>query len=457
MTDIIFSFDVEDLANIAGLDGILRTAEILRKHHIRGCFQTVGRVAELLEKEGRTDIIEAMKYHEIDDHTLAHSIHPTPNEMCDIEDYNLAHDRLIAYQRESHDILRRIFGIEKPHSFCPPGLSYPYVSHYVAAELGEKVYCGGYVYDCVHGRPAFYCNTLTANYDTGLEDILVLWNENKVGDRTQIKKLYDKIANTRVLEVSWHHPSMAMYNEFWDVVNCVGKNPPDGIMKESKRNDPALVEAYYENFDWFLGMIRSDPRFRITTYENLAKKYVEDSRVIHRRDIPGLKEQIDEKFFPVTLPRSLCMSDLFHTCRAMLQGKESFTCGFVYGFLEEPYAITAPVTVTKAEMEESAKHLASYGWLPLSIQVGDKVLGPADWLRAALAILSGEECVTIAPAEWQIDLDQFPRLRDLCFCPTDWPIETEESLQDLVLSRRARLQAWTIRLPEGTQRLVFFE
>ncbi len=29
MTDIIFSFDVEDLANLNGLDGILRTAEIL--------------------------------------------------------------------------------------------------------------------------------------------------------------------------------------------------------------------------------------------------------------------------------------------------------------------------------------------------------------------------------------------------------------------------------------------
>ncbi len=461
MTDIIFSFDTEDLANIAGLDGVLRCAETLRKHHVRGCFQVVGRLAEIMERENRTDVIEAMKYHEIDDHSLAHSIHPTINELTDLDDYNKAHDLLIERQRESHDILRRIFGVENLYSFCPPGFSVSYVSHYVAAELGLKVYCGGVVYDVRDGRPAYYCNMLSTNYDQCLEETLLLRDEFMVPydlcDKDEVKELYDRIAETRVLEVSYHHPAMAMYNEWWDEVNCKGQNPPDGIMKESKRNPQEFIDGYYERLDWLVGMIKADPRFRITTYENLSKQYAPGGRVLTPKDIPGLKEQIDEKFFPVTLPRSLCMSDLFHACRAFLQGKTSYECGFVHGFLEEPYAVTAPVTVTRSDMAESAKHLPSGGWLPGSIHVGSAVLGTADWLRAALSVLSGEETVTVTPADWQIDLNQFPRLRDIRFRSSGWSIETPESLKDVVLSKRAKLQAWTIRLPEGTNRLVFEE
>ncbi len=461
MVDIIFSFDTEDLANLEGLDGVLRSAEILRKHHVRGCFQVVGRLAELMEREGRTDVIEALKYHEIDDHSLRHSLHPTINELSDLEDYDEAHGKVLAYQQESHAILRRIFGIDRPHSFCAPGLTLSYVSHYVAAELGEAVYCGGLVYDDVHCRPAYYCNMLSTRYGLCLEDTLLVRDADMVPhalrSKEELKEIYDRIAETLVLEESYHHPSMSMFSEWWDVVNCCGKDPENGIMRASKRNPQEFIDGYYERFDWLVGMIKADPRFRITTYENLAKEYPADGRVITRRDIPGLKRQLEEKFFPVTLPRSLCLSDLFMACRALLLGADRFECGFVRGFLEEPYAITEPLTVTRAEMEASAAELKPDGWLPGSVTVGGKLLGPADWLRAAMAILSGEESVTVSPADWQIDLDQFPRLKKVRFYPCPWPIETTESLKDRVLSKRAKLQSWTIRLPEGTSRLVFEE
>ncbi len=456
MIDIVFSFDTEDLANIDGLDGLLRTAEILRKHHVRGCFQVVGRLAEIMEKEGRTDVIEALKYHEIDDHTLAHSIHPTVNEMTDLEDYDKAHDILMASQRENLDILRRVFGVEKIHSFCPPGNSVSYVSHYVAAELGEQVYCGDLVFDENRGRPVFFCNLLSTEYHVCLEDFLLKRKglvAYGVRSEEEIAAKYDEVAENKHLEVSYHHPTMAICNEWWDMVNCFRTNPEDGIMKPSKHNAPEFIEGYYQQFDRLVELIKKDPRYRITTYENLARQYPADGRIITRKDIPGLKEQLEECFFPVTLPRSLCLSDIYHACRAFLQGKEAHECGFVYGFLEDPFAIKSPVTVTRAEMVESAKRLPSYGWLPRSIIVGSSILGTADWLRAALAVLSGQETVTVEPGEWQIDLNQFPLLRDMKLGPNSWV--NGEDLKDQHLSRRARLQSWTIRLPEGTNRMIF--
>ncbi len=461
MTDIIFSFDTEDLANIAGLDGILYAAEILRKHHVRGCFQTVGRLAEMLEREGRTDIIEAMKYHEIDDHSLMHSLHPTVNELTDLEDFDRAHDLLMERQRENHDILRRIFGVDRIFDFCPPGFSVSYVSHYVAADLGLPVYAGGVVYDRVHRRPAFYCNVLSTPYDRCLEFTIFDRDENmnvrRVLSEEELAEIYDAVAKDHALEVTYHHPSMALYSEWWDMVNCVGKNPENGVMKESRKTPEEAVKLFYQRFDWLVGYLKNHPSFRITTFEELAKQYPAAGRVVTPEDLPGLKAQLEEKFFPVTLPRSLCMTDIYHACRAFLQGKESYECGYVYGFSEEPFAIKSPVTVTKAEMEESAKRLPSYGWLPRSIIVGSSILGTADWLRAALAVLSGQETVTVEPGEWQIDLNQFPRLRDICFNPCQWPIETPETLKDEVLTKRAKLQSWTIRLPQGTNRLVYEE
>ncbi|MBO5221159.1 MAG: hypothetical protein J6C26_02485 [Clostridia bacterium] len=456
MTDIVFSFDTEDLANIAGFDGILRTAEILRKHNVRGCFQVVGRLAELLEKHGRTDIIEALKYHEIDTHSLGHSLHPTINECTDLENFDEAYDTLMARERESAAILNRIFGVEKIHSACPPGNSVSYVAHYVYHDMGIPVYCGDILCDRHSPHPAYFCNLLCTEYDLNLEGFLMVRDEKMVPQRLrteeEIREKFDWVAANKDLYICYHHPSMSMYNEWWDMVNCYGENAPADQWRESKRNPVEMTEGYYKNFDFLVGMIKNDPRFRITTYEKIGQKYGNPCRKIRLKDLPALKAQLEESFHPVTLPYSYCIADIFHACRAFLCGETEYVCGDVRGFLEEPFSITSPVTVTKDEMIQSAKRMASEGWLPRSVIVGSSILGAADWLRAALGVLCGEESVTVAPDGWQIDLDQFPALRDLNL-KLKW-VDTK-NLMDNHLSRRARLQSWTIRLPEGVSRKFF--
>ena len=76
MTDIIFSFDTEDFTCSRAADGILEAAETLRAEGIRGCFCMVGLLAEQLLAWGRTDVLEALKYHEVHFHSFGHSFHP---------------------------------------------------------------------------------------------------------------------------------------------------------------------------------------------------------------------------------------------------------------------------------------------------------------------------------------------------------------------------------------------
>ena len=56
------------------------------------------------------------------------------------------------------------------------------------------------------------------------------------------------------------------------------------------------------------------------------------------------------------------------------------------------------------------------------------------------------------PGDFQIDMDQFPKMRDLNLRKM-W-IDLE-SFEDKYLSERGRLQSWTYRLPKNTDRKIF--
>ena len=186
------------------------------------------------------------------------------------------------------------------------------------------------------------------------------------------------------------------------------------------------------------------------TYEELARIYESGERVIDRSLIPMLREQLAEDFFPITYPDSYCLSDILLACRDLLGGAEVHRCGKVYGFLEEPYALTKPLTVTAEQICAAASQIGD-GFLPAEIKIGEHIIGPADWLRGALAVLCGEETVTLTPAPWQIDLDEFPALRDMKL--SDGWIHRSD-FRDRHLSRRARLQSWTIRMSARSARRI---
>src|SRR5262245_21510747 len=78
--DIILWFDTEDYLLPADDDACLRLAQMLTERHIRATFKVVGEKARVLEKRGRTDVIAALKKHDIGFHANFHSVHPTPSE-----------------------------------------------------------------------------------------------------------------------------------------------------------------------------------------------------------------------------------------------------------------------------------------------------------------------------------------------------------------------------------------
>src|SRR2546425_400564 len=108
---VILWFDTEDYILPASDDAALRIADFLTHEKIRATFKVVGEKARTLERRGRTDVIAALKKHEIGYHANFHSVQPTPAMYLS----NLGWDEGIAEfdrrERPGFEDVKRIFGV----------------------------------------------------------------------------------------------------------------------------------------------------------------------------------------------------------------------------------------------------------------------------------------------------------------------------------------------------------
>ena len=440
MTDVIFSFDTEDFTSSEAADAIVTEANILKDEGVRGCFCLVGLLAKQLSAWGRADVIEALSHHEIDSHSYGHTLHPTINEYTDIEDYQAAHDEVIRQETLALDYIREATGRDRVFAACPAGTSKSYAAMYAYADMGIPVYCDT-VCDTADDRGVWYCNIYQMEYSVGCDGEDGLYMSD---DEERMKKTLDRMAGLRHAIV-YTHPHMSLFAQHWDSVNYFKENKhPFGEWEKAPRLPRETSERFYASMRRFVRMVKADPRFNITTYEEIAARHAAlPPRVIRRSDIPALRAALKERFYNVTSPDSFCVSDIFHACREMLLGRDEHVCGRVFGFLSAPQCAEKAVSVSAGEMKESAASLPEDGFLPVTIGVGGKKIGPADWLYAALDILCGEDEAEVIPGRPQLpSLDEIPQTRDLelkgTWCHSD-------SFTDLYLSDRLRWQCWTMR------------
>lgn len=435
MTDIIFSFDTEDFTSNVAADAILAEATLMQEEGVRAGFCIVGLLAKQLKTWGRTDILEALRHHDILSHSYGHTLHPTINEYTDIEDFEEARLEVIRQETEGIRLIREYVGDQPIYGACPPGNQKSYVAMYAYADMGLPIYADT-VCDTADGKGAYYCNIYQAKYSYFMEKFLEDVTE---GD---MKKDLDDLAHMKRV-IAFSHPNNALFTESWDEVNYYKKNHCEfGEWKECNRRPVEQTQRFYENMRKFVRLVKADPRFRITSYKEMDEMLEKQgTRVVRLADMPAIKQHLEQGLEPMMIPWSLSVADMFLAAKDFLLGKEEHCCGKVYGFLEEPCGITEPVQVTKAELVESAKAMNTEGFLPGAIPVGTLLLGPADWLRGALDALSGEETVQIYPGSQMPPLGLLPRFENLNLM--GW-MQSDE-FQDAYLSRRLKLQLWTLR------------
>ena len=438
-TELIFSFDTEDFTSNTAADAILAEAEILREEGVRGCFCLVGLLADQLVSWGRRDVLDALSHHEIDCHTLAHSLHPVINEYTDLEDFDAAYAEVIRQETEAVLKIRRATGCGRIYAAVPPGDDKSYAAMYAYADMGIPIYADT-VCDTPEGDGVWYCNVYNIEYVLGADGQDFFFH----GGEAEIRAALDRLAE-RKRAVFYTHPHMSLFNRHWDSVNYNKVNKhPFGEWEEAPRRPARETERFFENLRLFARLAREDPRFRITTYGEIAEGLAaRPPRVIRREDLPGIRDRLRERLYPLTEPDSFCLSDLFRAARSFFLGADVWECVPERGFLYAPESAEESVVLSAEEVRQSAVGLPSSGFLPVRIEIGEKTIGPADWLLAAYEVLCGAETVGIEPGRGQLpSLDRLPHARNLSLKGT-WI--HSDSFRDDWLSDRLRWQSWTMR------------
>lgn len=435
-TKVILSFDTEDFTSSRAADGILNSVRILEHNGVRGCFAIVGYLARQLLAWKRFDVIEALQRHEIDFHTLGHSMHPSICEYTDKEDYQKVLEEMLIQESMGLGMIKSVFDVDTLYASVPPGVSQSYVAMYGYRKLGLRIYADSActTEDCT---PVFCAGQLHLSYYLSLE---ALYEELK--DKIDYDAILDMIAKRRYA-VLYHHPNKGIFKDFWDALNYNKENLCEyGKWKISEEQPQVWQDGFYHFFDELLRRIKADDRFSFTTYQEVAESASTEVQIT-KDMLPQMRDHIIKQIEPMQDP-AISLSEMFAAACAFAKGETSCTPRDTYGFLSKPIGITESVTVDAADVLRAARAIDCTTFLPTEIKVGTALLGPADFLCALLRALCGEKRILLSARSQLNSIDAFPRLKDLCLKGA-WLFS--DTLEDRYLSERFRLQCWTIKYP----------
>jgi len=467
LTQVIFLFDTEDYTAPFSDDAILRLAELLRGKGIRGSFNIVGELARVLEERGRTDIIAALKHHEVNYHTYRHSWHPTIAEYGDDESWERPYEKFLAEEAEGSAIVRRVFGVSELPAYVPPGNNITAQSILAVVKLGMPVVAGS-LFKETGGRAIWYCNGLHLECNEYLDDLLLRDGLEEAKRRIPLWKSWERL-------ILCCHPNLVHHKQFWDAVNMKGGNRvPWGQWKPADRRTDEEIERFYADLAGLIGLMQADGGFEFTVCRDVWLQHGGTAvRELDRETLVGLLRRLDDRFFYVESGGvSYSLADLFKAAAHYLSGRDGvYRTEPVAGPISEPQGVAGRVTVAADTLRRAAAELADADTIPHHILLGapagaggasaageaaadaggagsgfaggePTAIGPGDFLRAAAQVLSGEAVAVVEPGPQLPDTSDFYRFDDFRLAGT-WIYSDE--FKDQWVTRRLKWQSWTIR------------
>jgi hypothetical protein len=286
--DVALWFDTEDYLLPACDDATKRLCELLDERGIRGTFKVVGEKARVMEKRGRTDVIAALKRHDVGYHSNFHSVHPTPTEY--LADCGLLDGMAEFVRRESRGAadVRRVFGLDTLSCYGQPGSSWGPQTIAALKQIGVAPGGGGiaggvgcYVDEGNHltgfkGKPYWFCGSLVV-YD--MKPNKTRMDLHAPGALAPAEREFTAIADRLRGEGGglisiYYHPSEWVHQEFWDGVNFRrGRNPPREEWVPPPQRPAAETAAAYERFAAYVDHMRRQPNVRFVVASDLPAMY----------------------------------------------------------------------------------------------------------------------------------------------------------------------------------------
>ncbi len=437
-TYVVLWFDTEDYIDPIADDSALRIANDLTKLGVQGTFKVVGEKARVLERRGRTDVIQALGKHCIGYHSDWHSIQPAPAVNLQHFGFMEGADEFERRQRSGFADVGRIFGVT-PVCYGQPGSSWAPQSNLALRRMGVHVYLDEGTQVGYHDQPVWYGGLLYI-FNLGPYQIRA-----DIDGKTPESETYRQFDNAvkRLNEAGGglistvYHPTEMVHTEFWDAVNF-----PLGAMRKRenwalpKRRSPADAEHCFQVLKRYVEHGKSIPNVKFVTAGDLLQLYA--------NPIPPAMDKL-------TLARHFQQSINFLSS----QSGDLSAADILLQLLDLPWqnldgplrrgvtnyqGQTVPEFVFDAAVRDVKNSIETNHYLPSEVFLGAETLSLPDFAATLAAHLQ-------SPGEIRIKKGK-PAFEQ--YISTDargsfnWPIHPKDFAPDELLET-ARLQAWTLK------------
>jgi hypothetical protein len=460
---VILWFDTEDYILPASDDAALNVANLLTRMNIKATFKVVGEKARTLEKRQRTDVIDALKKHEIGYHSNYHSVQPTPALYLS----NLGWDEGVAEfdRREGpgRDDVQRIFGTA-PTCYGQPGSSWGPQSYGAMRKWNMPVYLDAGKHVDLDAKPCYFGGTFTLykleqQIRADLKDFKGL---DPAKDRflNAHKKLLDEGGG--VVSIVYH-PCEFVHRQFWDGANfSKGANPPRDKWQLPEAKTAEETRVAYQIFEEYIRFIKRFPEVEFITASQAARLYQDKAKdkVYDAAALQAIATAVTED---VTFQRhgdtALAPSEVFALLNTYVASnprkgdkpRQKFP-GTPFGTTGTVPALKEPITTEWNQLQRTSVDVADFlsrqGRIPSAVWLGSQPVPPEAYLntlaRVTLLLLEGKQPpdkIEIRPARLEtaryVAVDE-PKLWG------NWVIYPP-GFKAPAMMERARGQAWTIK------------
>jgi hypothetical protein len=471
---VILWFDTEDYLLPASDDSAKRLAELLTSKGIRATFKVVGEKARTLERRGRTDVIAALKKHDIGYHSNFHSVHPTPSEYLAEAGFLDGVGEFVRREGGGAADVRRIFGVPTLVCYGQPGSSWGSQAIAALQQIGVAP----------HGVPCYVDDGTNVGLNQQpfwYENALVVYNMGRNQTRMDLhdpsavepaKKKVGQIADQLRAEGGglisiFYHPCEWVHQTFWDGFNFArGANPPREAWKAPPQRSPEQTEAAFQRFSEYIDHIKTIPGVRFISAGELPELYPDPLRneALRQDEVRELASAIAQDATTVKFReihgKYWSAADQFEVLtRAMaevIQNKTSSSLVKLKGLFgpDQSSETTKPIFASWAALDTTVLDAAGFidheGRVPSRVFVGADSISPADFLEGlAKAYLERSkpdhpaEGITFGKERVALDFDKYIA-KDTPDLFGGWVIHKEGFRAPKIMDI-ARLQAWTLK------------
>jgi hypothetical protein len=418
---VILWFDTEDYLLPASDDAALHLADFLSAEKVPATFKVVGEKARTLEQRKRTDVIAALKKHEIGFHSNWHSVQPSPALYLSQLGWDEGVREFDRREGPGRADVERVFG-KAPTCYGQPGSSWGPQSYGAMNQWGIKVYLDAGSHVNLNDRPCYYCGALNLYKlaHTLRADL------NKPKDLPQAEERFVQARKELLAEgggvVSiYYHPCEFVHKQFWDGVNFSrGENPPREKWKMPPAKTAEETRSSYRVFEEYVRFLKRFPEVRFITASEAAKLYRDRARGrrFSAAEIKTLADAVGEEVsYQTGKDHTLSASEVFALLNEYVAGHSAGHAPENVELKTTPLGptgrvplLTATVTTDASQFRRTcadvADSLRKQGRIPTAVWLGSRPVPPEAYLtalaRIARTLFDGKampETIEIKPAK----------------------------------------------------------